>query len=262
MNFFTAGIYGDYDAYIKIKSLLGREDRLWILGDVLDGNEERPEMCIRILMDIMESDNVSLILGDHEYFHAMRLFSELESEEDDDGEEEDIWTNEIYNCEYSGVALVDYIKNNLSTSEKEEIANYLSSLDVSELVIISGRLFYLCHGAPSAMEERESQWQYKVVTGHIDFYKSYGREMSSDIRVPYFAKMHEIRRSELENAFVISGQDFIPKLENDGEEVVDGIVFNNRIMCINSGASADNKEPHIVVGIDAAGWQTFEVGGR
>ena len=52
-----------------------------------------------------------------------------------------------------------------------------------------------------------------------------------------------------------------PLWENDGEEVEDGIVFNNRIMCINSGASANYGGVHIVVGIDAAGWQTFEIGG-
>ena len=261
MNYFTAGIYGDYKAYEKMKRLLGKEDKLWILGDVLDGNDEHPEMCIRILEDIMQSENVSLVLGDHEYFHAMRLFSELEGDEDD-GEEEDIWTNEIYNCEYSGGPLVEYIKNTLSQSEKEDIANYLSSLDVSDLCIINGRLFYLCHGAPSMMEERESQWQYKIVTGRIDFYKSYGRDMGSDIRFPYFSKYYGIRRSDLENAIIISGQDFTPQLENEGEDVEDGIVFNNKIMCINSGASANNGQPHIVVGIDAAGWQTFEVGGN
>lgn len=260
MNYFTAGIYGDYNAYMKIKSLIGKEDKLWILGDVMDGNEEHPEMCIRILKDIMNSDNISLILGDHEYFHAMRLFSELEKDEEDE-EEEDIWTNEIYNCEYPGGALVEYIKTSLSQNEKEEIVNYLSSLDVSDVCLINGRLFYLCHGAPSMMEERESQWQYKVVTGNIDFYQSYGRCMASDIRFPYFSKIHGIRRSQMENAIVISGQDFIPQLANDGEEVEDGVVFNNRIMCINSGASADNGEHHIVLGIDAAGWQTFEVGG-
>lgn len=260
MNFFTAGIYGDYDAYIKIKSLLGKDDKLWILGDILDGNDEKPEMCVRILEDVMKSENISLILGDHEYFHAMRLFSELESDGED--EEEEIWTNEVFNCEYSGASLVSYMKNTLSNEEKMEIANYLSSLDVSDLAVIEGRLFYLCHGAPAMMEERESQWQYKVVTGEIDFYKSYGRDMASDIRVPFFAKTYGIRRSQMENAIIITGHSFTPNLENDGEEVEDGIIFNNRIMCINSGASANNGEPHIVVGIDAAGWQTFEVGGN
>jgi hypothetical protein len=66
----------------------------------------------------------------------------------------------------------------------------------------------------------------------------------------------------LENAILITGHAFIPTLENNGEDVVDGIVMNNKIMCINAGASADNEGTHIVVGIDSAGWQTFEVGGN
>ena len=57
MNYFTAGLYGDYPAYKKIKSLLGPDDKLWILGDILDGNDEHPEDCLRILDDIQKLSN-------------------------------------------------------------------------------------------------------------------------------------------------------------------------------------------------------------
>lgn len=258
MNYFTAGLYSDYNAYKLMKGLLKEGDKLWILGDVLDGNNEHPELGLKILDDIMSSENVTLVLGDHEYFHAMRLFSETESEDEEDAE---IWASELANFEYSGNALIEYMNENLTAVEREEYANFLASLDVSEVVPIDGRLFYLCHGAPARMEDKESQWQYNVVIGNIDFYKNYGREMTSDIRVPYFAKTFGIRRQDLENAIIIEGHAFIPNLENEGEDVEDGIVVNNRIMCINSGASGESNMPHIVVGIDSAGWQTFEIGG-
>lgn len=259
MNYFTAGLYGDYPSYKKIKSLLGPDDKLWILGDVLDGNDEHPEDCLKILDDIQKTENITLILGDHEYFHAMRLFAELES---DDEEEENVWIEELDSFEYPGTALVNYMKEVLTRQERSEYANYLSSLDVSDIAIIDERIFYLCHGAPAKMEDKESQWQYNVVTGEIDFFKAYGRDMASDIRIPYFAKNYGIKRAGLENAIVIAGHAFTSNLENDGEEVEDGIVFNNRIMCINSGASVNYGGTHIVVGIDAAGWQTFEIGGN
>lgn len=259
MNYFTAGLYGDYPAYKKIKSLLGPDDKLWILGDILDGNDEHPEDCLKILDDIQKSENITLILGDHEYFHAMRLFAELESE---DEEEEGVWLEELDGFEYPGSSLVTYMKEVLSRQERSDYANFLSSLDVSDIVIINDRVFYLCHGAPAMMEDKESQWQYNVVTGEIDFFKSYGRDMASDIRIPYFVRNYGIKRSNLENAIVIVGHAFTSNLENEGEDVEDGIVFNNRIMCINSGASANYGGVHIVVGIDAAGWQTFEIGGN
>ena len=259
MNYFTAGIYGDLNAYKKIKSILGPEDRLWILGDVLDGNDEHPEECLRILDDIKESENVTLILGDHEYFHAMRLFSEMD---DDDEEEASVWENELSKFEYSGDALVQYMKTVLSRKEREEYANYLSSLDVSDIAVVDGRLFYLCHGAPARMEDKESQWQYSVVTSNVDLFKTYSRDMASDIRIPYFAKTYGIRRSQLESAILMVGHTFVATLEMEGEDTEDGIVFSNRIMCINNGASANNGGTHIVVGIDSAGWQTFEIGGK
>lgn len=261
MNYFTAGLYGDYQSYKKIKSLLGPEDKLWIVGDVLDGNDEHPEECLRILDDIKKSENITLVLGDHEYFHAMRLFAEMGDDEDDEVEEEGVWMEELGNFEYPGTALASYMKESLSNREKQEYLDFLSSLDVSDVVVIDGRVFYVCHGSPCLMEEQESQWQYNVVTSEVDFFKYYGDDMVSDIRMPYFVRYYGIKRSELENAIVVTGHAFTSNLENNGEDVEDGIVFNNRIMCINSGASANYGGTHIVVGIDAAGWQTLEIGG-
>lgn len=258
MNYFTAGLYGDYQAYKKITSLLGPDDKLWILGDVLDGNSEHPEDCLKILDDIQFKENITLVLGDHEYFHAMRMFAEVESE---DEEEESVWLSEIEGFEYPGDALVHYMKEFLTKDEIMNYANFLASLDVSDITMINNRIFYLCHGAPSRMEDKETRWQCNVVTGNIDFFKSYNMEMESDIRINYFAKNYNIQRSQMRDAIVIAGHNFTPNLENDGEEIEDGIVFSNRIMCINSGASADNKGVHIVVGIDNAGWQTIEIGG-
>lgn len=268
MNYFTAGIYGDYKAYKNMKSLLKKpEDKLWILGDVMDGNSEHPEECFRILDDIESSGNVTLILGDHEYFHAMRLFGEIEKggagdepgDSDEAGNDGDVWYSEIGQFEFSGMALLEYMDNVLSMEEKMRYARFLSSLDVSDMVSVEGRLFYLCHGAPATQRGSDIEWQYSVVTGKVDFSRSYGRDMASDIRIPHFAKTIGIKRGDVESAVLITGHTFTASLEMDGEEVEDGIVFSNRIMAINAGASADNKEPHIVVGIDAAGWQTFEV---
>ena len=268
MNYFTAGIYGDYKAYIKMKSLLTKpEDRLWILGDCIDGNSERPEECFKILDDIEESPNVTLILGDHEYFHAMRLFSEIERNEAEQSEEEDIeefddgdvWSFEIEQFEFSGSPLLEYMEKVMSMDEKVRYARLLSSLDVSDVVQIGGRLFYLCHGAPSTAQQSDTQWQYNVVTGKVSFQRAYGRDMACDIRIPYFAKELGIKRADMENAVLITGHTFTTSLEMEGEDVEDGIVYSSHIMAINAGASADNGEPHIVVGIDSAGWQTFEV---
>ena len=60
MNYFVSCIYGDYDKYFQIKKKINlkSKDKLWILGDVLDGNDEDPESCIEILNDIIENENI------------------------------------------------------------------------------------------------------------------------------------------------------------------------------------------------------------
>lgn len=66
MHYVCSDIHGRWDRYAAmLKGLnLGREDRLYILGDAIDRGEDG----IRILLDIKDRKNVTFFLGNHEMF--------------------------------------------------------------------------------------------------------------------------------------------------------------------------------------------------
>ena len=120
MNYFTSGIYGNKELYYQIKKILTKpSDHLWILGDVLDGNDEKPWECLEILEDIEKSNNVHLRLGDHEYFHTMRILSM------DNEENTELWVDYLKNADISGKALLEYM-NTLSEDDLLDYAYFLS----------------------------------------------------------------------------------------------------------------------------------------
>ena len=65
MIYIISDIHGLYDRYLQMlkKINFSAEDKLYILGDVID----RGNKSIEILFDIMERDNVELFLGNHEH---------------------------------------------------------------------------------------------------------------------------------------------------------------------------------------------------
>ena len=66
MNYVCADIHGRWDKYqAMLEDLnLGEDDKLYILGDVIDRGEDG----IRILQDIMKRGNIFLFIGNHELF--------------------------------------------------------------------------------------------------------------------------------------------------------------------------------------------------
>lgn len=67
MIYIATDIHGNYDYYEKLKSICLKEenDKIIILGDVIDRGEDG----IKILLDIMTNkNNIELIMGNHERF--------------------------------------------------------------------------------------------------------------------------------------------------------------------------------------------------
>jgi len=65
MVYVMSDIHGCYDKYEKMLRIicLGKEDTLYILGDVVD----RGPAGMKILLDIAERENVILLKGNHDY---------------------------------------------------------------------------------------------------------------------------------------------------------------------------------------------------
>lgn len=96
--FITSDPHGCYDKYLELikKINLGENDRLIILGDVLD----RGPKPISIIKDIMQRDNVELLMGNHELF-ALNVMPYVNSPIDEINEEfydEELRKNILFGC--------------------------------------------------------------------------------------------------------------------------------------------------------------------
>ena len=260
MNYFTAGLYGDLARYKKIKSLLKPTDHLWVLGDAIDGNTEKPWECLSILDDIFQSDNITLILGDHEYYHALYLIEcgALSKEEPDEDFVEELAT-QIDDMDISGKALRLHIDNYLTSEERASYAQILLSCAVTDMVKIGDYVLYLCHGAPAKLERNVSNsensvlvWQEKVVSDELNLSETYFNEIKSD---PNFRKFNE-KLGPLPPPIIVTGGTPIEVFTDDGENLTDGILFKNKKFALNEGIIADDgkKGPFSVLAMDAAGF--------
>lgn len=262
MDYFVSCLYGDYQAYKRIEKKLSEYDHLYVLGDVLDGNTEHPEGGVRIVEDIYRNPNVTLLLGDHEYFHAMRLIS-IDSE---DEEAKETWEDSLEACDISGKPLMDYL-DSIPYEETAEFERKLLSFEATDLVKIGSTFFYLCHGSPALrtnIRNGNISWQYNVVTGYPDFFCEYTPEMASDLRLEDFAaKYGDI---DMKNACVITGHVPVEELSKDGVKTISNgedapaFSFQNRKFCLNQNITADDigMGKRLVLCIDAGGFMLKE----
>jgi len=143
----------------KFKKLLSmadfsENDRLIILGDVIDRGEE----SIPLLLWIMEQKNVEMILGNHE---DMMLDCEFLFEKADTGAElgynellkYDRWINNGAEETLEGL-------KKLSPEERKRIFDYVSDLDMYKTVEIGNRRFVLVHGGLGNFSEERDLFDY------------------------------------------------------------------------------------------------------
>lgn len=251
MNYFTSGIHGNIEVYKELRKLAADKDNhIWILGDIFDGNEDKPEACIEILNDIFMSDNITLLLGDHEYYHALRIMSR----EDPDRAEN--WADLLQSMDVNGQALMDYI-DSLPEDDINDIANKLYKTEVTEMVRIGEKLFYLCHGAPAIRTGSDGgnmNWQFNVVGSSIDPNIDYSLEMSSDIRIDHFQKT--LSSIDFRKTIIISGHTSIEEMEEEDMRKLDGIYFENKKFCLNQGYPQPDIKDWYILGVDAGGFFT------
>lgn len=111
MIYLMGDIHGDYKRFQKMlrKIKFSNDDKLYILGDIIDRGIENLEM----LKFCMNSSNIALIKGNHEYFMQLYL------------EDSNLTTSNW--SKWGGQNTIEELKN-ISTEEKEMFLNYLRSL--------------------------------------------------------------------------------------------------------------------------------------
>lgn len=129
--YITADIHGELDRFEAMLDGigLGRDDRLYILGDVLD----RGEQPLETLHRIMPMKNVRLLLGNHEKMCMDYLLMCLE---------EDIWR-------LCGGGTTLAALAGTSVAEQEKIFSYLADAPDYLGMMAGDEKFYLVHALPS-----------------------------------------------------------------------------------------------------------------
>lgn len=263
MNYFMSDIHGAADAYFTIKDriALKTNDMLYILGDIFDGNDKDPGACIRILDDIIAHDNIRLLLGDHEYAHIMYHIS------DGDKEQQKDWENLLLTESCRGKRLHAYILNHLSPREIHYYMSFLIEQDLTDLIKIGNRQFYLVHGAPALCTGDPGIWQQAVVTTGIDFCQNYRRAILSDPDAGRLNKAAPLKGDEI----IICGHtptkflsESVPRFQEHQTPPphYQKVVLCNNVLAIDcgcKGSTLGREESGWIsdlccVGIDAAGF--------
>lgn len=247
MNYFVSCIYGDMDKYQQIKKEIKENDRLWILGDILDGNDEDVGANLDILNDIMESPNITLILGDHEYARCMEYSAS------DNAEIAKSWKDYSNALEISGEKLNDYISTYFTQEDRDTyFGSFLvGSCELSAVIPIGKNYIYAVHGKPTTFAPSIlPEWQLMTCSENPDFKK----EVFKSIKTDEFA-LPLVRQQKMtkDNTIAIVGQ-ISPQKAADLMGVKyhgSGIFYGNKTIAIGRTYT---DEPIPLLGIDAAGF--------
>lgn len=165
MKYVASDLHGYYDKYIKAIELLNDDDELYIIGDVID----RATDGIKILLDIMARDNVTLTKGNHECLLYNEL-SELAGSYAID-------TNRIISesLEYGDIGQAETLKafSKLSAKEQFAILDYIFELPLYIKLRVNSKDYILVHaglpdfkGTPISIEHLDED---DLLVGYHDY---------------------------------------------------------------------------------------------
>ena len=125
-HYVCSDIHGLWVRYERAIEKITNEDRLYILGDVIDRGADG----IKILLDIMKRDNVRLLIGNHEYMMLQAL-------KYNNQHVKYIWTD-IRNG--GGVTLGEFCK--LDILKQRALLDFLDNCVLEAEITVDGHVFY------------------------------------------------------------------------------------------------------------------------
>lgn len=126
------------------------EDRLYVLGDVID----RHPGGIRILRKIMAMPNAKMILGNHEYMMLRGLGCPYDDYADTGNAIEHWYRN-------GGKVTHDHLKR-IRKTVRMEIVEYLRALPLNIDIEVNGKAYKLVHGAPIEAYDYDPKYKNPV----------------------------------------------------------------------------------------------------
>lgn len=161
-HYVLADIHGEADRFHAMLKKINfcEDDTLYILGDVIDRGPDG----IRLLQEIMNTSNLVMLLGNHEYMMT-QYFSPGATSTD----------IRRWNKNGNAPTLVAYLK--LKAREQQEIMDFLRTRPTHFEVPVNGKNFYLVHAFPGEHVHDEVWFrpeidapnpkpEYQVIVGH------------------------------------------------------------------------------------------------
>lgn len=158
MIYVMSDIHGNLSNYNSIMNQinLGREDEIYVLGDVID----RYPYGLTILREIMQMKNAHMVLGNHEWMMLKAVGKPYDDSYDKPYTLKDA-RKQWYN---NGGKATDTSFRPLPENEKIDIIDYLQSLPISIDVTVNHNLFHLVHAAPEDLYEPFGHRYDSVIT--------------------------------------------------------------------------------------------------
>lgn len=227
MQYVIADIHGCYEEYIelihKIK-LAGDRDHLYILGDALDRGPEP----MKVLLNIMEMQNATYIIGNHDYlflYFVRKLGLDLSNADSMSAEE--ISDFQVY-LEDGGLTTLEAFMK-LSQEEKQAVCNFLENANVYDEVIMEHKRYVLAHAGIDNFREEMSLDKYGLldfICGRTAYHRRYYQDCNTYIITGHTPTMY-------------INKDFSSKIYiGNGHIAIDcGCVYGSRLAayCIDSG---------------------------
>ena len=161
-HYVVADIHGEADRFHAMleKICFCADDTMYILGDVVDRGLDG----IKLLQEIMQTPNMEMLLGNHEYMMLQYFSPDASSEE-----------IRRWNRNGNAPTKAAYLK--LKAREQRAILEYLQTLPTHLELTINGQDFYLVHGFPAenvhdevwlrpSMAAPNPKPGYQVIVGH------------------------------------------------------------------------------------------------
>ena len=161
-HYVVADIHGEADRFHAMleKIRFCADDTMYILGDVVDRGPDG----IKLLQEIMQTPNMVMLLGNHEYMMLQYFSPDASSEE-----------IRRWNRNGNAPTKAAYLK--LKARKQRAILEYLRTLPTHLELTINGQDFYLVHGFPAenvhdevwlrpSMDAPNPKPGYQVIVGH------------------------------------------------------------------------------------------------
>lgn len=174
-TYVMSDIHGEYDAFIKMldKIKFSENDKLYVIGDVLD----RGPYPIKTLMHIMNSNNVTMLAGNHEHMAILCLRVLIEDLTDEvfaKISNKFIESLEDWKMNGGGTTIKDLF--DYSKEDRKKVLDFLMKLKLYKELEVNKNKYILVHAGLGNFEKDKPLKKYDImelVWDRMDYNKKY-----------------------------------------------------------------------------------------